>query len=150
MSTKPDKIIFFTRRRVYFIVYSLIIIGAIIPFAAQFILPLKIYFKTGTLVEIPHIEIWNQFVSMILGIVATVLSIVSLKMCFDSADDAKNTEMRTTEVLHAIEEKIAVLTEKQDEMKKSIEEKKVTSSVDEIQEDSVWGSNNQKTENKII
>lgn len=59
---------------------------------------------------------------MILGIVATILSIVSLKMGFDSAESARVTELKTQSVLDSIDEKICILSERQEQMVKSINE----------------------------
>lgn len=59
---------------------------------------------------------------MILGIVATILSIVSLKTGFDSAENARATELKTQSILDNIDEKMCILTEKQEQMAKSINE----------------------------
>lgn len=56
----------------------IIFIGILIPFVCQFVIP--IFYETK---NIMGVEIWNQFVSMILGIIATILSVVLLKMSFD-------------------------------------------------------------------
>lgn len=75
------------------LILSTIFIGGIVPFAAQFLFPsiFKEYSPVGA-------EVWNQYVSIILGIVATVLSIISLVLCFRSEDRSKasNNELQLT------------------------------------------------------
>lgn len=105
------------KRNIYWFIGIIIFIGILVPFACQFVIPLFIEAK-----DISGVEVWNQFVSMILGIVATILSIVSLKMGFDSAESARNTELKTQSVLDGIEEKICILSERQEQMVISINE----------------------------
>lgn len=77
----------------FWLILSTIFIGGIVPFAAQFLFPsiFKDYSPVGA-------EVWNQYVSIILGIVATVLSIISLVLCFRSEDRSKdsNNELQLT------------------------------------------------------
>lgn len=105
------------KRNIYWFIGIIIFIGVLVPFACQFFIPLFIETK-----DISGVEVWNQFVSMILGIVATILSIVSLKMGFDSAESARVTELKTQSVLDSIDEKICILSERQEQMVKSINE----------------------------
>ena len=105
------------KRNIYWFIEIIIFIGILVPFACQFVIPLFVEAK-----DISGVEVWNQFVSMILGIVATILSIVSLKMGFDSAESARNTELKTQSVLDGIEEKICILSERQEQMVISINE----------------------------
>lgn len=105
------------KRNIYWFIGIIIFIGILIPFACQFVIPLFIETK-----NISGVEVWNQFTSMILGIVATILSIVSLKMGFDSAETARITELKTQSVLDSIDEKICILSERQEQMVKSINE----------------------------
>ena len=93
-----------------------------------------------------------QFVSIVLGIVATILSIISLKMGFDSADNAKNTEMKTQGILDEISSKISLLTEKQNQMAKSIDEFRNTQGEHrDINGNSTWAkSNSDNKENNEI
>ncbi len=94
---------------IYGLVAAVILVGAIIPFGAQFWLP---FFKEEAFTS--GAEVWNQYVSIVLGIVATILSIVSLKMCFSSEESSKKAEMRTAVIWQKIEGKLDVLSEKQD------------------------------------
>lgn len=105
------------KRNIYWFIGIIIFIGILIPFGCQFVIPLFIETK-----NVSGVEVWNQFTSMILGIVATILSIVSLKMGFDSAETARITELKTQSVLDSIDEKICILSERQEQMVKSINE----------------------------
>lgn len=127
------------KRNIYWFIGVIIFIGILVPFACQFVIPLFIETK-----DISGIEVWNQFVSMILGIVATILSIVSLKMGFDSAESARVTELKTQSVLDSIDEKICILSERQEQMVKSINEmRNKTDNISDVQSHSTnW---NKKT-----
>ena len=94
---------------IYGLIIAVILIGGIIPFGAQFWLP---FFKEEAFVG--GAEVWNQYVSIVLGIVATILSIVSLKMCFSSEESSKNAEKRTEVIWTKIEDKLELLSQKQD------------------------------------
>lgn len=126
------------KRNIYWFIGIIIFIGILVPFAYQFIIPLFVEAK-----DISGVEIWNQFVSMILGIVATILSIVSLKMGFDSAESARVTELKTQSVLDSIDEKICILSERQEQMVKSINEMRTNKgNVSDVQSHlTSWGNN---------
>lgn len=94
---------------IYGLIAFVIFVGAIVPFGAQFWLP---FFKEEAFTQ--GAEVWNQYVSIVLGIIATILSIVSLKMCFDSEESAKKSEIRTAITWQKIEGKLETLSEKQD------------------------------------
>ena len=83
---------------IYATIIIITILGAIVPFAAQFILPF--FFPKQ---NIAGIEIWNQYVSIILGIIATLMSIISLKLSFDNVNQSFETELRTQKLLFDIE-----------------------------------------------
>lgn len=73
-------------------IFTISILGLIVPFAAQFLLPAFVedYNPAGA-------EVWNIFVSIILGLVATTLSIVSLALCVYSERKAVESERRAVE-----------------------------------------------------
>lgn len=75
---------------------------------------------------------WNQFVSIILGIVATILSIVSLKMGFDSADNAKTTELHTQAILDEIVAKIQQVEKQQSQLYNVVSQNSQNTQVDNI------------------
>ncbi len=82
------------KKFVYTSITIITILGAIVPFAAQFILPF--FFPNS---NIAGIEIWNQYVSIILGVIATLMSIISLKLSFDNVEQSYETELSTQQLL---------------------------------------------------
>ena len=135
------------KKNIFGLIGFVIFVGMLVPFACQFVIPL--FWEQQ---KIQGVEIWNQFVSIVLGIVATNLSIISLKMGFDSADNAKNTEMKTQGILDEISSKISLLTEKQNQMAKSIDEFRNTQGEHrDINGNSTWAkSNSDNKENNEI
>lgn len=83
---------------VYGTIIICVIIGAIVPFGAQFILPF--FFQE---ISVAGAEVWNQYVSIILGVVATLMSIISLKLSFDNVEQSHETELRTQQLLFDIQ-----------------------------------------------
>ena len=81
-------------------VFNLIIftigLGAIVPFASEAIC--TIWFPNVAL----GLNTWNQFVSIILGIIATVLSIVSIIMGFKNYDDTLSVQEKYMNALEQI------------------------------------------------
>lgn len=81
-------------------VFNLIIItiglGAIVPFASEAIC--TIWFPNVVL----GLNTWNQFVSIILGIIATVLSIVSIIMGFKNYEDTLSVQEKYMQALEQI------------------------------------------------
>ena len=67
---------------VFKLIVIVIFLGVIVPFASEVICSL--WFPDVTM----GLSTWNQFVSIILGIVATLLSIVSMIMGFKNYEDA--------------------------------------------------------------
>ena len=65
------------------IISGVVLVGCLGPFIAQCILPFFV-----PCCSINGLEMWNQYVGIILGVVATILSIVSLVMSFHSSDEA--------------------------------------------------------------
>ena len=65
------------------LILSVIIVGLLGPFIAQCILSLCLNIN-----QINGLEMWNQYVGIVLGVVATILSIVSLVMGFHSTNEA--------------------------------------------------------------
>ena len=97
-------------------VFNLIIItisfGAIVPFAAEAIC--TIWFPNVTL----GLNTWNQFVSIILGIIATVLSIVSIIMGFKNYDDTLSVQEKYMEALQKISDMANDLKNMRDDVNK--------------------------------
>ena len=84
------------KKWVFMLILITIILGIIVPFSSEVVL--TIWFPDVTL----GIETWNQFVSIILGIVATVLSIVSMIMGFKNYDDALSIQEKYMQALKEI------------------------------------------------
>lgn len=103
-----------SKKGMYILIGIIVLIGAIVPFAAQFILPF--YFPNK---KIAGAEVWNQYVSIILGVVATITSIVSLVLGFRSEEHSNETERRTRDLLQRIETRIQLLSQKQDQILQS-------------------------------
>ena len=105
------------KNNIYKLIGIIVILGAIVPFAAQFLLP---FFLPNSNVQVSGAEIWNQFVSIILGVIATITSIVSLILGFRSEERSNETEIRTVELLHTTEKKIELMSQKQDQLQSSL------------------------------
>ena len=89
------------RTMAFWLILLTIFLGGIIPFAAQFLFPalFKDYSPVGA-------EIWNQYVSIILGIVATALSIISLVLCFRSEDRSQTSNNQLQLTFEKLKEKV--------------------------------------------
>lgn len=83
-------------------------------------------------IPITGAEIWNQYVSIVLGIIATILSIISLKMCFSSNDSARQTEIRTQDTLDKIDTKIQLLAQKQDQMYSAVSQNSLNTKINDV------------------
>ncbi|MBE5951827.1 MAG: hypothetical protein E7260_09590 [Lachnospiraceae bacterium] len=86
------------KKFIYGAITTIVILGALVPFAAQFILPF--FFPEC---KIAGAEIWNQYVSIVLGVVATLMSIISLKLSFDNMTQSFESERRTRELFAKLE-----------------------------------------------
>lgn len=84
------------KRWVYGIIITVISLGLIIPFFSEAIC--TIWFPNVTL----GLNTWNQFVSIILGVIATLLSIVSMIMGFKNYDDTLYIQEKYTQTLKDI------------------------------------------------
>ena len=73
-----------------------IVLGAIVPFASETIC--TIWFPEASV----GLNTWNQFVSIILGIIATLLSIVSIIMGFKNYEDTLSVQEKYMQALHEI------------------------------------------------
>ncbi len=100
---------------IYILIFGIILIGCIVPFAAQFILP---FFYPES--KIAGAEVWNQYVSIVLGVVATITSIVSLVLSLRSEEQAYETERRTRDLLNDILREVAEMSCKQEEMNRQL------------------------------
>ena len=94
-------------RWVFNIIKITIIFGIIVPFAAETVLP----FFCKNNYAINHLSIWNQFVSIILGIIAVVLSIVSIIMSFKNYDDTFKLAKKYEKQLVYMEEMLDAMNE---------------------------------------
>lgn len=94
-----------SKKSIYILIGIIVLVGAIVPFVAQFILPFFFSDK-----QVVGAEVWNQYVSIILGVVATITSIVSLVLGIRSEQHSNETEMRTRDLLQRIETRIQLLT----------------------------------------
>ncbi len=99
------------KRWVYGIIITVISLGLIVPFFSEAIC--TIWFPTVTL----GLNTWNQFVSIILGIVATILSIVSLIMGFKNYEDGLDLHEKHVQTL----EKISSISKDMIDVKANIE-----------------------------
>ncbi len=84
------------KRWVFGIIITVITLGLIVPFLSETIC--TIWFPEASV----GLNTWNQFVSIILGIVATVLSIVSLIMGFKNYEDGLDLHEKHIETLEKI------------------------------------------------
>ncbi len=104
-----------SKKSIYILIGIIVLVGAIVPFVAQFILPFFFPDK-----QVIGAEVWNQYVSIILGVVATITSIVSLVLGIRSEQHSNETERRTRDLLQRIETRIQLLTQKQDQLQSSL------------------------------
>ena len=81
---------------VFRLIIVTIFLGAIVPFASETIC--TIWFPDASV----GLNTWNQFVSIILGIIATLLSIVSIIMGFKNYDDTLSIQEKYMQALHEI------------------------------------------------
>lgn len=84
------------KKWVYGIIITVIVFGLIVPFFSETIC--TIWFPGASV----GLNTWNQFVSIILGIVATILSIVSLIMGFKNYEDGLDLHEKHIETLEKI------------------------------------------------
>lgn len=98
------------KKWVYGIIITVISFGLIVPFFLEVIC--TIWFPNISL----GLNIWNQFVSIILGIVATILSIVSLIMGFKNYEDSLDLHEKHVQTL----EKIASISKDVSDVKEKI------------------------------
>lgn len=103
------------KNKIFNLIVAVVVIGAIVPFATQFVLPF--FFPRCKIVGA---EVWNQYVSIILGVVATILSVVSLVLGFKSEEESHKTELRTRDLLNHLEGKIELMSQKQDQIQFSL------------------------------
>lgn len=100
------------KKWVFRLVVAVIFSGIIVPFASEAILP--IFYPA----DVSGLATWNQFVSIILGIIATVLSIVSIIMGFKNYDDTLAVQEKYMEALQKISTMAQDLTQVRDEVKR--------------------------------
>lgn len=98
-----------TEKWVYRLIFWIIIIGLIVPFGAQVIIPLLFCNKQSVS---DALNTWNQFTSIILGICATLMSILSLVMGFYTLNQSHLTEVENTKTLTRISKALEELEEK--------------------------------------
>lgn len=100
-----------TKIFIYVLISLVVFIGAIVPFMAQFILPF--YYPNE---RVAGAEVWNQYVSIILGIIATVLGVVSLILSIRNEEQTYETEMRTRELIIKLKKNVKEVSEKQQQV----------------------------------
>lgn len=101
------------KRWVYGIIITVIAMGLVVPFFTEVIL--TVWFPTAAV----GLNTWNQFVSIILGIIATVLSIVSLIMGFKNYDDSLDLHekhIKTLENIENMSKDVSAVKEKMDKI----------------------------------
>ena len=130
---------------IYWLIAGVIFIGAIIPLGAQFWLP---FFKESAFTN--GAEVWNQYVSIVLGIVATILSIVSLKICFSSEETSKNAEKRTEVIWAKIEGKLDTLSQKQDYIYHTVSQNQPNTQTKTIDGNDNWKQSNKNEKTNMI
>ena len=84
------------KKWVFMLILFTISVGLFVPFFAEVICSSKNPDASSGL------AVWNQFVSIILGIVATILSIVSIIMGFKNYDDTLQVQEKYMEALKEI------------------------------------------------
>lgn len=102
-------------------------LGLIVPFLSEVVL--TIWFPGVTM----GLDIWNQFVSIILGVVATVLSIVSMIMGFKNYDDTLEIQEKYTKTLQHIEKIASDVDTVKSDVKMAIDGK-----IQKISSDNPW------------
>lgn len=88
---KLDDLIEKAKTYAVILIIGVIVIGILIVFAASIITK-----------EIPGLSEMNQFVSIVLGVVATIVSIVSMLISFYGLEKTEESERRQNEVLQRI------------------------------------------------
>lgn len=99
----------FDKKTIFRLIYWIVILGLIVPFASEFILPF--FFPEC---NISSVSVWNQFVSIILGVIATIMSIVSLVLCYRSEEKSNEVNSSINLILNSITEKVNEIGRKQD------------------------------------
>lgn len=84
------------KKWVFRLIIITIFLGAIVPFASEAVC--TIWFPEVS----AGLNTWNQFVSIILGIIATVLSIVSIIMGFKNYDDTLSAQEKYMKAFNEI------------------------------------------------
>lgn len=77
--------------------YSVILIIGVIVFGILIVFACSIFNK-----EVPGLSEMNQFVSIVLGVVATIVSIVSMLFSFYGLEKTEESERRQNEILRKI------------------------------------------------
>ena len=75
------------------LIIIILLVGFIFPLFAEVII------GTYWPCHVKGVEVWNQFTSVVLGIIATVLSIVSIIMGFKSYDDSAELSEKCIRIL---------------------------------------------------
>lgn len=124
------------RKWVLYVILFAIGAGLIVPYTCEIICVLWFPEKGIT------IEVWNQFVSIILGIVATVLSIVSMIMGFKNYDDAFALQDKYDRTLMAIKSIAKDVSVVKNDLKLSLQKKNVIENSDAIDSNRRWEKKN--------
>lgn len=105
-----------SKKYIYRLLLFVIFIGLLVPFSCQFLVPFIFQWNGKRVLSIPGAEVWNTYVSIILGIVATVTSLISLILSFKNTDDAKETSVETMRHLTAMSTKINQMINEQQQI----------------------------------
>lgn len=96
------------RKWIFWFILIFVVVGLMGPFVAQCLLSVGVYKD-----QIDGLGMWNQYVGIVLGIVATILSLVSLVMGFHSTNEAYVQQRRafdqyeaTIEMLREVKNKV--------------------------------------------
>lgn len=122
------------KNMMYKVIAIILCIGAIGPFLAQCILP----FFIDESIQIDSLQLWNQYVSMILGLVALLMSIVSMYLGFKNSDDSASSERRTRNLIGGLDKELREILSDQKqilEAQKNIvnEQRQMNAKIDNIE-----------------
>lgn len=116
--------VFDSKVDIYNLLFWIIFLGALVPFAAQFLLPFIFMLQGKSTPTENGVEVWNTYVSIVLGVVATVTSLISLSLSFKNTDDSNKANVETTKLLAVINERMRVFMDEQENLKEKQEQLK--------------------------
>lgn len=108
------------RGRVLLFMFAVIFVGLLVPFAAQ-------WFPLSFIPWDTHAEIWNNYVSIILGIIATLCSLLSIYLAFYAQNQTTISNNNTIDDFNMIRKEI-----KESSVKMTIIEEKTNRILDDL------------------